>query len=1197
MTDATLFDLDTADDVAGIFGGDEDVDDAPEAGSEEPLTDPQVWKIISSFFACKGLVHQQVESFDQFLRRIPQMARNLAEVVPRLDKQHDPGEAQTKQQQWRVKFDDVTIATPTHDNDLHVKGQGPPLFPNEARLRDMTYAASMQCQLTLQAYDNPEDEQPVQARQFTVPLGRMPIMLKSMRCNLHAKDEDELPRLNECPHDQGGYFVINGTEKVIIAQERQAANHVYSFTRQKGIVSEIKSVTEGSMMKPRTLLVQLPYKLKGPAGSGFEAIQTRVGNMDESIPLFVLYRALDMTSDKEILQTIVPQLDDLKMLELLRSAMEEAASKKIYTQTDALQWIGSNLGAINARENLIEQARELLARDLLPHMGVDPASARRKCFFIGYMVHKMLMVALGRRDDTDRDMLGNKRLDLAGALLGFQFNSYLVQIRRQMLKVLRDFSVGNRKQFFYEELVDYNIITRGMRSCLSTGNFGGVAKDEKVKTGVSQTLNRLTYSSALSNLRRIQNPIESSSKVTRPRNLHCTQWGYICPVETPEGGSIGLLKNMSLMCLMSVGTDHLDVTQVVEARGVMNFSVIDHSLMGKISVSRVFVNGTLIGVTDDPESLLKQLRRARRVGNLSNEVSIIRDIRDRELRVWSDGGRPIRPLFECEHGRLKMTVGDLPKCMETTRVGGGSAELSWPLILQKGYVELIDCEEEDSILIAMRRSDVKNNVNYSHCELDPAMIFGICASIIPFPNHNQSPRNTYQSAMGKQAMGIYASNFKMRMDTTAHVLYYPQKPLVRTKSMTYMHSNDLPAGHNSIVAVACYSGYNQEDSIIMNKSGVDRGFFRSVFWRSYKAVEEVKNNVRDQFERPTKADTAGLRMNVDYNMLGDDGLTTPGTPISGGDVLVGKTTPLPPPEPGDDDDAGNGRYTKKDNSVCSRLSEKGVVDSVMLTENEKGFRFTKVKLRNIKIPNIGDKFCSRHGQKGTCGIQFRMEDLPFNRDGVVPDLIMNPHAIPSRMTVAHLIETVAGKVACINGREMDATPFSAVSAEEHTNTLHTCKYQRYGNECLYNGHTGLPLESLIFFGPVYYQRLKHLSGDKIHARPRGPLQSLVRQPTHGRAHEGGLRFGEMERDCMLSYGASQWLKERLFRVSDFYAVHVCKRCGLFCAADTTQHEYRCHGCENDWDIAQVHLPYACKLLFQEMMGMSILPRIITGPLR
>jgi DNA-directed RNA polymerase II subunit RPB2 len=913
--------------------------------------------------------------------------------------------------------------------------------------------------------------------------------------------------------------------------------------------------------------------------------------MEAKLPLFVLFRAMDMISDKEILQTIVPDMNDQKMLEMLRPAMDDAADLKIYTQEDALYHVGKNLGKPDSREQLIREARELLSRELLPHMGVDPSSARRKCFFIGYMVHHMLLVALGRRDDTDRDMLGNKRLDLAGTLLGFQFNTYLVQIRKEMSKMLREFTVGTRKSFTYTDLVNHGLVTRGLRSCLSTGNFGG--GNDAMKTGVSQTLNRLTYSSALSNLRRIQNPIDASSKVTRPRNLHCTQWGYICPVETPEGGSIGLLKNMALMCLVSVGSNHDDVVQVVESRGILNFPVIDHKLLSRLDVAKVFVNGTLLGVHENPAELLRQLRRRRRNGQLSNEVSIVRDIRDREIRVWSDAGRALRPLFVVGNGGLLIRKNHLAHCSVISKAPG-RPELNWEKVLEAGYVELIDCEEEDSILIAMRPEDIPNNENYSHCELDPAMIFGICASIIPFPNHNQSPRNTYQSAMGKQAMGIYASNFRMRMDTTAHVLYYPQKPLVRTKSMSYMHSNDLPAGHNAVVAIACYSGYNQEDSVVMSKSAVDRGFFRSVFWRSYKAVAEDKRGITEVFERPDRRTTAQMR-NANYDLLDDDGLIQPGVPVSGGDVLVGKTAPLRQTEIPVGDES-KGRYVRMDSSICSRNSEKGIVDSVMLTENEKGNRFTKVKVRTIKIPNIGDKFCSRHGQKGTCGIQLRQEDLPFTRDGISPDLIVNPHAIPSRMTVAHLIETLAGKVASLKGREMDATPFGRVSAKEIANSLHACGFQRWGNERLYSGHTGLPLESMIFFGPTYYQRLKHLSGDKIHARPRGPLQNLVRQPTHGRAHEGGLRFGEMERDCMLSYGASQWLRERLFRVSDLYAVHICQHCGTICAADLKQHIYRCDGCDNETDINRVQMPYACKLLFQEMMAMSILPRMSTGPL-
>eukprot|EP00672_Neobodo_designis_P021100 CAMPEP_0174835664 /NCGR_PEP_ID=MMETSP1114-20130205/5523_1 /TAXON_ID=312471 /ORGANISM="Neobodo designis, Strain CCAP 1951/1" /LENGTH=1190 /DNA_ID=CAMNT_0016069617 /DNA_START=24 /DNA_END=3596 /DNA_ORIENTATION=- len=1185
--DDLLLDLDQIDDVNALVDTSENIGKAVDMPA---LDTTEIWEVISSFFRSKGLVHQQVDSFNHFLARIPVMARNLAEVVPRQDDQYDPAGATLRDvQQLRVRLRDVQIGCPSHESDLYAKGAGPPLFPNEARLRDMTYSATSHVTVELASFTDAGDEQRENVRMYKTHLGRIPIMLKSMRCNLFGKDEDLLPRLNECPHDQGGYFIINGTEKVMIAQERQAANHVYSFRRSRGIVSEVKSIIEGSMNKPRTLLVQLPYKTKGPKGSGFEAIETQVAQMEKRIPLFVLYRALDMISDKEILQTIVPDMSDVKMLEMLRPAMDNAAELKVYTQEDALYCIGKMLGEVNSRENLIKKARELLARDLLPHMGVDPASARRKCFFIGYMVHHMLLVALARRDDTDRDMLGNKRLDLAGTLLGFQFNTYLVLIRREMMKLLREVTVGTRPGFKLPDLIKPDIVTRGLRSCLSTGNFGG-GDGAPMKTGVSQTLNRLTYSSALSNLRRIQNPIDASSKVTRPRNLHCTQWGYICPVETPEGGSIGLLKNMALMCLLSVGSSHDDVVQVVESQGLLNFSVIDHHVLSQPNMARIFVNGTLIGVNEDPDSFLKQLRRRRRNGQLSNEVSIVRDIRDREIRVWSDAGRALRPLFVVENAGLKMRKPHLAKCMRAS--GVGDSTLNWELILTEGFVDLIDCEEEDSILIAMRPDDIPNNENYSHCELDPAMIFGICASIIPFPNHNQSPRNTYQSAMGKQAMGIYASNFKMRMDTTAHVLYYPQKPLVRTKSMSYMHSNDLPAGHNAVVAIACYSGYNQEDSVVMNKSGVDRGFFRSVFWRSYKTVEEEKSNQKEVFERPDRRITANMR-NANYGNLDDDGLIQPGVPVHGGDILVGKTAPIRRTEQDDDDQA---RYLKTDSSLSSRPAEKGIVDSVMLTENEKGYRFTKVKLRTIKIPNIGDKFCSRHGQKGTCGIQLRQEDLPFTRDGINPDLIINPHAIPSRMTVAHLIETLAGKVACLRGAEMDATPFGRVVAEEIAASLHKCGFQRWGNERLYNGHTGLPLDALLFFGPTYYQRLKHLSGDKIHARPRGPLQSIVRQPTHGRAHQGGLRFGEMERDCMLSYGASQWLRERLFRVSDFYAVHVCKLCGTICAADTKQHDYRCNGCDNDTDIAHVMMPYACKLLFQEMMAMSILPRMSTGPL-
>ncbi|EPY26778.1 DNA-directed RNA polymerase II subunit RPB2 [Angomonas deanei] len=1121
--------------------------------------------------------------------RIPRMVKDIA-VMPRQESQYDPNGGDEAPPQPRITLEDVVIGNPSHQVPSYTSDVLPPLFPNECRLRDMTYDAQAQVKLRLDLFKSGETE-PQASYTQSVELGRIPIMLKSMRCNLEGKDEDELPRLNECPHDQGGYFVINGTEKVLVAQERQAANHVYSFSRQKGLLSEIKSIVEGSFQKPRTLQIIMQYKSKGP-GSGFENVVCRVAQMDETIPLFVLFRALDMVSDKEILQTVVPDLKDTAMLELLRGSIMDAATLKIFTRDAALTFIGIRLGRQDSRENLQKQAEELLMRDLLPHMGTDPSANRNKCLFMGYMIHKLLLVALGRRQDTDRDFLGHKRIDVAGALLTFQLQVFLAQVRKEMIKSFQDNSSKAKSGLSLLRIFHHRLITDGLRRCLATGNFGDL-KSGNIKTGVAQTLNRLTYSSSLSNLRRVQNPIASSSKATRPRNLHCTQWGYICPVETPEGGSIGLLKNVALMCLMSRGSDHMDVVQAVQAR-INGFNSISLEDLADIRVARVFVNGSLIGVDGDPERLLRELRSRRRNGELSNEVSIVRDIRDREIRVFSDPGRCIRPLFVVENGRLKLQKSDMADLLEAPKVSGGKRELSWSSVLKRGYVELIDCEEEDSLLIAMKPTDVEKNYYYSHCEMDPSMILGVCASIIPYPNHNQSPRNTYQSAMGKQAMGIYASNFNMRMDTTAHVLFYPQKPLVRTRAMTYLRSNDLPAGHNAVVAIACYSGYNQEDSIIMSRSAVERGFFRSVFWRSYKAKEErKKKDAMETFELPDRS-ICRVSKKSNYSKLDVDGLIRPGEPVMGSDILVGKTVPLGVLDL-ENAAFADTRITKRDVSVTSRSTEKGVVDKVMLTLNNNE-RFVKVKVRSIKIPNIGDKFCSRHGQKGTNGIQFRQEDMPFNRDGIVPDLIINPHAIPSRMTVAHLIETLAGKVACYEGGEVYATPFCTVVVEDFGKALHSLRSQRYGYECLYNGHTGLPLDHLIFFGPTFYQRLKHLSGDKIHARPRGPLQPLVRQPTEGRAHEGGLRFGEMERDCMLSYGASQWLRERLFRVSDYYSVHVCNICGTICSADMVLNKYQCKGCDNDTRISQVLMPYACKLLFQELMSMTILPRLGTGPL-
>jgi DNA-directed RNA polymerase II subunit RPB2 len=661
--------------------------------------------------------------------------------------------------------------------------------------------------------------------------------------------------------------------------------------------------------------------------------------------------------------------------------------------------------------------------------------------------------------------------------------------------------------------------------------------------------------------------------------------------------------------------------------------------------SKVFVNGNWVGVVDSAETgeLVHVVRQHRRMDKIESEISVSRDIYAQEVHIFTDAGRCCRPLFVVEDqadnfgnvmqemlikkghiDALRNLQEDLEAATEQEMSGVtreelapelqralvlGKARFSW--LMRQGVVEYLDTQEEEGAMIAMEPQDLRSDSKraycstYTHCEVHPAMILGICASIIPFPDHNQSPRNTYQSAMGKQAMGVYASNFLVRMDTMASVLYYPQKPLVSTRAMQYMRFRELPAGNNAVVAIQCYTGYNQEDSLIMNHSSVDRGFFRSVFYRCYVESEakvpldlssatfsggslKLAANV-ERFEKPSRATCMALKQGS-YDKLDEDGLIAPGNAVSGSDILIGKTVTLHQPA---STTVKASRIDRKDASVSMRPHETGYVDRVMLSTDKDGQRLVKVRVRSVRFPQVGDKFASRHGQKGTVGMLYRQEDMPFTQEGITPDIIVNPHAIPSRMTVGHLIECLFGKVVTFKGREGDGTAFATVTVDSLGKRLHELGYQRSGNEVMYNGHTGRRLEAQIFLGPTYYQRLKHMVDDKIHSRARGPVTMLTRQPMEGRSREGGLRFGEMERDCIIAHGTANLLQERLFLNSDAYRVHVCDSCGLIAVADLTTMSFKCNACKGS-KVSQILIPYACKLMFQELMAMQIAPRLHTS---
>ncbi len=1220
-------------------------------------------EIVESYFEQRSLVNHQLASYndcipssDGMMSRMDRIVRNIRIGTDEPVEDNDGGiiKLDVLDKEIVIRMKNIHLGRPTIKE---ANGAEHPATPMECRLRKLTYFSPVYLDFKIIDEDKPAPE--IEER---VHIGNLPIMVRSAQCNLHAnhishlcgdadrklsphtstEDADRLKQLlrraGEDPLDPGGYFIINGTERVLISMEDLAPNRVTVEKNKKYAheteVAKIFSQKDG-VRKPLNiekrrdgmLMVKIPSAGTTP------------------IPVVLLMRALGMENDKEIFAAIAGPVEAMKYTVANINDVKDNEEYGVESTEEALQWLEKKFAAGQQKEYREARIQNLLDKELLPHLGSSEDNREKKAIFLGRIVRQVLEMAITNRDPNDKDHYANKRVRLAGDLMEDLYRVSMQQLARD-LKYQLERHHNRKRELRINACLRPDVLTQKIMHALATGNWVGG------RSGVSQLLDRTTYLAALSHMRRVTSPLVRSQPHFEARDLHPTHWGRLCPNETPEGQNCGLVKNAAQMIDVSEEVPEADVKELLREAGV------DSSPAGWAEGSRIHVNGDIFGLHKNPTKLVNQFKRRRRQGRIRSEVSIRHDSENRDVFINTDRGRILRPLLVLEDGDLKLSKESL----ENIRSG----EWTFNDLVSNGVVEWVDAEEEEDLLVAPRPYDLpmsspENNrpinpanvewlnlgeeqishanlrvevhmpngesvfeefsvpLNYyqedidalrrkqkrknlilvfTHVEIDPQLILGVCASLVPYPEHNSTPRVTGGTAMVKQSLGLPSANYRLRPDTRMHVMHYPQQSIVGTRAMKTTNFAQRPGGQNFVVAILSHHGYNMQDAVVINRAAVERSLGRSSFIRTYNAENKrFPGGQEERIEIPGTGldEIKGLKSWESYTHLERDGLPTPETFLSsvGGEssVLVGKTSPPRFLE------EAHGHFLqaqeRRESAMMVRHGESGWVDNVYVTESLDSTLLCRIVVRSEKIPEIGDKFASRHGQKGIIGRLVDEQDMPFTVDGVIPDLIINPHAIPSRMTVAHVLEMVGGKVGAMEGRHIDGTAFSGEKEDSLRAGLLRNGFAHTGRESMMSGETGEAYEAEIFAGVIYYQRLHHLVSSKLHARSRGRVQILTRQPTEGRARQGGLRFGEMERDCLIAHGASMVIKDRLLDESDGWPLQVCNNsgCGHIAYYDWKRRTPVCPICGDRADVHTVQTSYAFKLLLDEMKSLGVAMRL------